>query len=99
MTNSSSRAVSFFSPFVIGLFVIVFSCVSWAKISGTENGEVDDGDNTKPEQKHVSLQIPHLNQSKEGPDSPGSATAAIDCGSINDPPIKESRDAREQFLC
>jgi hypothetical protein len=41
MTNSSSRAVNFFSP-----FVIVFACVSWAKISGTEDGEVDDGDNT-----------------------------------------------------
>ena len=47
MTSSSSRAVSFFSPFVIWVsFVIVFSCVLWAKISGTENGEVDDGDHT-----------------------------------------------------
>jgi len=41
MPNSSRRAVSFFPP-----FVIVFSYVSWAKISGTENGEVDDGDDT-----------------------------------------------------
>jgi hypothetical protein len=38
MTNSSGRVVSFFSS-----FVIVFS---WAKLSGTENGEVDDSDNT-----------------------------------------------------
>ena len=47
MTNSSSSTVSFFPPFVIWVcIVIVFSCVSWAKISGAENGEINDGNNT-----------------------------------------------------
>jgi hypothetical protein len=99
MTNASSRTVSFSRFLILVSFVIVFSCVSLAKISGAENGEVDDGDDTQSEQKCVSLQIPDLNQSQQRPNSPGSAATSIDYGSINDPSIKETCDAREQFLC
>ena len=93
MTNpvsAGSARVPDLSSFVIWSFVIALACVSWARILGAENGEIDDSDNTKAEQKYVRLQISHLDQPQQRAKSPRSTAAAIDCDGINDPSIKES---------
>src|SRR5437588_12775818 len=71
------------NQFCFFFFSCPFACFVGVNLS-SKDGEVDDGDNTSPEQEHVGLPIPHLNQPKERPDSPGSATAAVDCASVND---------------
>src|SRR5262249_50224261 len=51
------------------------------------------------EQKYVSLQITYLDQPQQRADSPGSATAAIDSASIDNPSIKKRANTSKQFLC
>ena len=49
MTNpvsAGSARVPDLSSFVIWSFVIALACVSWARILGAENGEIDDGNHT-----------------------------------------------------
>src|SRR6266516_7544721 len=105
MTNGRTNAFSFLvssfgfnSSFVILSFVIPLACVSWAKISEAENGEVDDSDDPKTKQEDVSLQISHLNQPQESADAPDSATASANGASVDDPSINEGGDVYEEFL-
>jgi hypothetical protein len=66
--------------------------------SGAEKREINQRDNTKAEQKRVTLKIADLKQSQERADAPRSAAASAHCACINDPSINESCDAREELL-
>src|SRR5207247_11190752 len=64
----------------------------------TKHSEVNDGNNTKPEDKDVTLQISHLHQPQKSADSPCSAATTAHRACVDDPSINKGRQVRQGLL-
>src|SRR5205085_11010765 len=66
--------------------------------ASSENGEINDGHDSQPEQKCVSLKVADLKQTQKRADAERAAACSPDNPGINDPAVEESSDARQKFL-
>src|ERR1700730_52530 len=68
-------------------FLLFVSFVCFVGLS--ENGEIDDGNNSEPEEKRIGLQVAHLEQTQECAESPCAAARTTDHAGIDDPAIEK----------
>src|SRR6266404_4545648 len=68
------------------------------RAGSSENGEVDQADDSQAEQERVRLQVADLKQPEERTDSPRSRARAANGRAIENPAVDKRAQFREQFL-